>query len=505
MKTTLPSIENIEINQSTAAVTPGQLERLPQVLLLVAKGRGRKLPPETPLADTIDERLRRIGQREKPSSLTLELANRAGTRVVVGFVDADAEAFGRQAALRTLLAESRRVPTTQLAVAFAGLGDATPGWADAAVVAASAESFNLATFKSKPKSATSLRKLALLGLPRRMDFARSQAASAGNNLARWLSALPGNALTPAIYRRHIARLARTERWRVETIGHGALRRKGCGAFLAVVQGSSETDAAIVRLRYRPPKGTKVRGHIALVGKGICYDTGGVNLKPARYMFGMHEDMSGSATALGTLLALSRLEAPFAVDCWLALAQNHIGPAAYKPNDVITACDGTTIEIVHTDAEGRMVLADTLALVARTKPDLCIDYATLTGACVAALGTRYSGVFTNRSALNPLLIECGRASGERVWPFPQDEDYDKAIESTVADVRQCTLDNDADHILAARFLSRFIGKDIPWVHMDLAATPAKGGLGAIPTASTGFGVRFTVEALLDSGILAACKR
>lgn len=505
MKTTLPSIENLEINQSTAAVTPARLDRVPRILLLVAKGSGKKLPPETPFVDTIGERLRRLGQRDKPSSLTLELGNRASTRVTVGFVDADAEAFGRHTAARSLLMEAQRVPGAQLAVAFAGLGDATLGWADAVIVAASAMSFELAEFKSKPTRRVQLKKLALLGMPKRLDVSRSLAAAAGNNLARWLSALPGNALTPAIYRRHVARLARAEGWRVETMDHRALRRKGCGAFLAVVQGSAETDAAIVRLRYRPPQRTRVRGHIALVGKGICYDTGGVNLKPARYMFGMHEDMSGSATALGTLLALSRLRAPFEVDCWLALAQNHIGPSAYKPNDVITACDGTTIEVVHTDAEGRMVLADTLALVARTKPDLCIDYATLTGACVGALGTRYSGVFTNRSALNPLLIECGRASGERVWPFPQDEDYDKAIESKVADIRQCTLDNDADHILAARFLSRFIGKDTPWVHMDLAATPTKGGLGAIPTDSTGFGVRFTVEALLDSGILAACKR
>src|SRR5690606_17294716 len=114
---------------------------------------------------------------------------------------------------------------------------------------------------------------------------------------------------------------------------------------------------------------------------LCYDTGGVNVKPARYMFGMHEDMLGSSVALGTLLALTELDAPFAVDCWLALAQNHIGPDAYKPNDVVTACDGTSIEVVHTDAEGRMVLADTLALVRKSKPDLAIDFATLTGSCV----------------------------------------------------------------------------------------------------------------------------
>ena len=143
----------------------------------------------------------------------------------------------------------------------------------------------------------------------------------------------------------------------------------------------------------------------------------------------------------------------------------------------------------------MVLADTLALVAKTKPALVIDYATLTGSCVGALGTRYSGVFTNRDALHAPLVAAGKASGERVWPFPLDADYDKALDSEVADIKQCSLDNDADHILASRFLGRFVGDATPWVHVDLSAGVAKGGLGAIASDCTGFGVRFTLEALL----------
>jgi leucyl aminopeptidase len=204
-------------------------------------------------------------------------------------------------------------------------------------------------------------------------------------------------------------------------------------------------------------------------------------------------------ALGTLLALSRLKAPFAVDCWLALAQNHIGPHAYKQNDVVTACDGTTIEVVHTDAEGRMVLADTLALASRAKPHLIIDYATLTGTCVYALGTRYSGAFTNREALIAEVIAAGRESGERVWPFPLDEDYDEALQSTIADIKQCTLEGEADHILGARFLRRFVA-DRPWLHIDLSAGNSKGGLAHIPTEVTGFGVRFTLGLLLDRKIM-----
>src|SRR5690606_34204918 len=132
---------------------------------------------------------------------------------------------------------------------------------------------------------------------------------------------------------------------------------------------------------------------------------------------------GSAVAVGTLLALSALKVPFDIDCWLAISENEIGARAYRPQEVVRAANGTTIQVSHSDAEGRMALADTLALAARDKPELIIDYATLTGACIMALTERYSGVFTNRPTLHPVLLEAGAASGERVWPFPMDADFD----------------------------------------------------------------------------------
>ena len=147
----------------------------------------------------------------------------------------------------------------------------------------------------------------------------------------------------------------------------------------------------------------------------------------------------------------------------------------------------------------MVLADTLALASRAKPHLIIDYATLTGACVYALGTRYSGAFTNREALIAEVIAAGRESGERVWPFPLDEDYEEALQSTIADIKQCTLEGEADHILGARFLKRFVA-DRPWLHIDLSAGNNKGGLAHIPSDVTGFGVRFTLNLLLDRKIM-----
>ncbi len=494
MNTTLPTLEKIAIKQSTAALTNRRIDALSQLLLIVPKTKHARVSDSVPYADALNARLVRGGWSKTPAHAVVELPNERGTRVVIGFVAKDSDAFARQATARKLVAAARVEKATALNVLIEGVDDAA-AWAEAVVLAAGAAAFDLAHFKKEKSPRKPLKQIEFLGLPSRHDFASTLAAVHGNNLARWLSALPPNALTPRVYRRFIAQLAKQFGWQVETTDQAALAKKGCGAFLAVVQGSPDKDAALVRLKYRPKKAAKLT--LALVGKGLCYDTGGVNLKPARYMFGMHEDMLGSSVALGTLLALTELDAPFAIDCWLALAQNHIGPESYKPNDVVTACDGTSIEVVHTDAEGRMVLADTLALVRKSKPDLAIDFATLTGSCVAALGTRYSGVFTNDEALHAPLIAAGKTSGERVWPFPQDADYDKALDSDVADIKQCCLENDADHILAARFLSRFIGKDVPWVHVDLSAGNTKGGLGAVPTESTGFGVRFTLEAVLGA--------
>jgi leucyl aminopeptidase len=232
-----------------------------------------------------------------------------------------------------------------------------------------------------------------------------------------------------------------------------------------------------------------------VGKGILFDTGGTNLKPHRAMLDMHIDMSGSAVALATLLALAELRAPISADAWLAITENRIGPTAFKPQDVVTASNGVTIQVIHTDAEGRMVLADTLALAAKTQPRLMIDYATLTGTMVYALTERMSGVITNTPSLEPKLLQAGRSSGERVWTFPFDEDYDSDLESKVADVVQCALESKGDHILAARFLSRFVPKETPWVHMDLSSVSRSGGLGHISTDITGFGVRYTLDLLL----------
>ncbi len=492
MEPVLPALENIKLDQHTGMPGASRIDALDALFIVLPK-EGAALPRSFPHAAALDARIRSAHERAGVPALRAELGNRRHTRVYVAFTGPESATFDALGLARKMIGAGAPDEGAKAGVFVHGFdAAATSRLLEAFAAAAMAHAFRLPTFKAKAKP-VALRSLSLLGHGTKLDLGATRATAAGNNLARWLSFLPPNHLTPALYRKHVARLAKAHGWEMEFLDEKTLVKKGAGAFLAVAQGSATRDAGMLHLRYRPKKSASgARPKLALVGKGICFDTGGTNLKSAKGMFGMHEDMQGSAVALGTFLALSMQKVNYPVDCWLALAQNHIGPKAYKQNDVVRALDGTTIEIVHTDAEGRMVLADTLAMASRSRPGLIMDFATLTGACIYSLSSRYSGVFSNRDELLPSLIEAGRASGERVWPFPTDADFDEPLESDVADIKQCTVDSEADHILAARFLGRFVAKDSRWVHVDLAASSHKGGLAHIPTETTGFGVRFSVE-------------
>jgi leucyl aminopeptidase len=344
----------------------------------------------------------------------------------------------------------------------------------------------------KPQPATS-RIHMLNDLPDAVHvIARAQSLGQANNLVRTLTDLPANILNPGTYRDLALEIARNSGLKAEFTGTRELARLGAGAFLAVTRAESSPESGILKIDYQPAR--KVRGAagpgpLALVGKGLCFDTGGYNIKTGAGMNGMHRDMSGSAVALALITHFARLKAPFPVSAHLALAENLISPTAYKANEIVTACDGTTIEVVDTDAEGRMVLSDTLALVRREKPALCLDFATLTGAAIRALDTRMGAVFTPRAELAELALRCGRASGERVWTFPLEDDYAEQLKSEVADILQCSHGTNSDHIYAATFLGRFIGEETPWLHLDLSAAKNKGGLGLITSTTTGFGVRW----------------
>jgi leucyl aminopeptidase len=432
------------------------------------------------------------------------LVNRRHTLAVLGYLDRDASAFERLALAGRMLKEAAAREPEVLGLAAGGAAGSARAALEALLAAALAQAFQLPSWRAPARAARTLRRIVLAGAAD-IDLRYAATAARGTNLARWLTALPPNILDARGYARAIARLARTHGLTLRWLDERALRRAGANAFLAVAAGNAERGAGIAHLRYRPVRARRsARPDVALIGKGILFDTGGVNLKTHRSMLDMHTDMAGSAVALATLLALAQLRAPLAADAWLAITENRIGPHAYRPQEVVRAANGVTIQVIHTDAEGRMVLADTLALAARTRPRLMIDFATLTGACLHALTERMSGVFSNRPALAARLVEAGRASGERVWNFPFEADYDSELESKVADIVQCAPDGKGDHILATRFLARFVPEQIPWAHVDLSAATRSGGLAHVNSDVTGFGVRFALELLLRQQVLQSLR-
>ena len=489
---------DFKVTQQQQTPTKAQVDKHGNWIVLFPAGASGKT---FPYGELLLQRRKKLNKEKADTApLVTDLPNAEGGHVAYACIDPDMASFALLTLARKLVAAHKPYRPAAIAAAVAGF---TPRQkqrlAEALVAAAAAAAAELPAYKKMKDDEKALKEILIYGVKAADGFRRSLAEAEGNALARYLSMLPPNKLTPADYLKKVRVLARDYGWKLDFYGINELKKKHAGAFLAVAQGSPTADAGILRLRYLPGKAAR-KPRVALVGKGICYDTGGTNLKPAKHMFGMHEDMQGSAVALGTLLALTKLRVRYPVECWLALAMNHIGPKAYKQNDVVTAADGTAIEVVHTDAEGRMVLADTLILASENKPGLIIDYATLTGACVYSLGTAYSGVFTNREAYITTLVKAGQDSGERVWPFPFDRDYDKALESDIADVKQCAAEGNADHILAARFLQRFVKNDIPWIHVDLSSSSCRGGLAHVPTDTTGFGVRYTLNLLLDKKII-----
>ena len=500
MHALMPESREIRITQKPGRVTADAISAVDQLLLILPKRPSAAVWRRIPQGNKLQALMRKKPAGDVPA-LESRLSNKRQTWVVAGNIATDADTFEQLTLARKLVSAATREKPGCLGIYVVGFDTATQETLiQASCAAALAAGFSLPQFKDKP-APSRVRSIRILGAEQRIDVSRTVAEAHGNNLARWLTALPPNKLDAVNYGDMVKSLAKERGWGFKQYKTRELEKLGAGAFLAVAQGNDNDSASIVRLRYRPGA-ANAAPELALVGKGIIFDTGGTNLKPFASMLDMHGDMQGSAVALGTFLAIAELELPMAVDCWLAITENRTGPNAYKSQDVITAANGKTIQTIHTDAEGRMALADTLVFASREKPKLIIDYATLTGAVINALTTRYSGVFTNRSDWHPRLKRNGRHSGERVWPFPIGKEFLADIKSDVADIQQCAVNPTADHILAGSFLAEFVEHDTPWIHMDLAASNHKGGLGHIPSEVTGFGVRYTVSLILDDQILQA---
>jgi leucyl aminopeptidase len=281
---------------------------------------------------------------------------------------------------------------------------------------------------------------------------------------------------------------------VEVLDERALRRLGMGALLGVAQGSVR-GARVVIMRWNG--GGRGEPPVAFIGKGVCFDTGGISIKPAQSMEEMKGDMAGAACVVGLMHALATRKARANVVGAIGLVENMPDANAQRPGDIVTSMSGQTIEIINTDAEGRLVLADVLHYVdKRFKPQLMIDLATLTGAIIVALGNEYAGMFTNDDALASRLAAAAEETGERVWRMPLAAEYDKLIDSKFADVKNSAGRN-AGAITGAQFLQRFVGKT-PWAHLDIAGT----GFSAPPTDlnrswASGWGVRLLDRFVADS--------
>ena len=504
MAQVLPPEIDVEIRARPYTESESSLARCDAAVFVLGANEPEKQLAALPHADLWRALYRAAKRVDDKRVLTARLPNKRHTLVSVAIAPADSTAFSRLSLAARITREILQPGVGLLRVYARGMDEVIARqWQEAIASAVLAAAAPMPQRKSKPEPECSLRRLEISG-PGSFPVARLLAIAQGNHLARWLATLPPNELDCTAYRRALKALAKREGWQYRFYDEAELRRLGAGAFLAVTRANAHRGAGIVRLTFRPAQ-PKHEAKLALVGKGICFDTGGINLKPHKSMYRMHGDMQGSAVAAGTLLTLSRCDVPFRIDCWLALTENEIGPGAYRPQEVVRACNGVTIQVVHSDAEGRMVLADTLALASREKPTFLLDFATLTGTCVAALTERYSGAFTNRPELHDSLQAAGRDSGERVWCFPMDEDFDQDLESPIADVLQCALEGSGDHILAARFLGRFVQAGVPWVHIDLAASERKGGLAHVPTDMTGFGVRYATHLLAGGELIKKLRK
>ncbi|KRE55653.1 leucyl aminopeptidase [Phycicoccus sp. Soil748] len=341
------------------------------------------------------------------------------------------------------------------------------------------------TTPSKPPASA----VTLVGAVDERAVLRAVARARATMLARNLAVVPSNTKNPAWMAAQARAIGRRTGLEVKVWSDRDLRAEGFGGLLAVGAGSV-TPPRLVQLSYAPQAATAATPHVVLVGKGITFDTGGLDIKPAEGMLAMKTDMSGSAVVLAVLAACRELDVPVRVTGLLALAENAVGGAAYRPSDVVTMYGGRTVEIGNTDAEGRMVMADALAYAdAHLDPDVLLDIATLTGAARVALGRTMAPVYATDGGLGEALVAAGRATGELLWPFPLVEDYRPSLDSPVADVNHIAgTPVGAGSITAALFLREFVGER-RWAHLDIAGVGRSDvDRGLLTKGGTGFGAR-----------------
>ncbi len=330
----------------------------------------------------------------------------------------------------------------------------------------------------------------------RAGVAAGAAVASAVTFARDLVNTPGGTLTAPEFADRAASRATEAGLTAEVLDLAAIKEERLGGLVAVNQGSA-IEPRLVKLSYEPEGADDDTPTIALVGKGITFDSGGLSLKPAASMMDMKDDMGGAAAVIGAMSALPALGVDVRVVSFTPMTDNMVSGQAQRPGDVYTARNGTTVEVLNTDAEGRLVLGEALVLASEEEPAAIVDLATLTGACLVALGDRIAGLMSNDDAFRAQVADAAAAAGERVWPLPLPEDYRARLDSQVADIKNITSQPFGGTLTAGLFLRDFVGEGIPWAHLDIAGPAylsepdgeqSKGG--------TGFGVR-TLLALLEA--------
>jgi leucyl aminopeptidase len=491
---------------STAAA-PGL--RADAIVIGVAKGA--KGPVVASGAEAVDqaydgrlagvlETLGASGAEGEVTKLPAPAGFKAPLVVAVGLgAEPDKDAGYDGEALRKAAGAAARALAGSKKAAFAlPVADAADAGAIAEGVLLGAYSFD--AYKEAPKDAEAkngkapLGEAALLGgKPRDAAFkaavARATAVAEELNRARDLINTPPNDLTPEAFAAVAQAAAKEHGIKVQILDDKALTKGGYGGILGVGGGSAATPR-LVKLSYTHAKAEK---HLAFVGKGITYDSGGISLKPAGHNETMKCDMSGAAAVFAAVVTAARLQLEVNVTGWLALAENMPSGSAVRPGDVLRMYSGKTVEVLNTDAEGRLVLADALWAASEEKPDAIVDVATLTGAMVLALGSRTFGIMANDDAFRTAVLEAAEEVGEPAWPMPLPEHLRKGMDSQVADISNMG-ERMGGGLVAGLFLREFVGEGITWAHLDIAgpAFNEGGPFGYTPKGGTGSGVRTLVR-------------
>jgi leucyl aminopeptidase len=374
---------------------------------------------------------------------------------------------------------SGEVPPRRIALALPARDETE---AEAVALGALLGAYTFRRYRSEPAGQVTLTLLAD-GSHAAGAVRRAEALASAVSLARDLVNTGPSDLVPATFAERAGQIAAEAGLGITVLDEQALAEGGFGGILGVGQGSAHPPR-LVRLEYAPPRASQV---LVLAGKGITFDSGGLSLKPAKAMETMKSDMSGAAAVLAALQAIAALGLAVRVIGYLPLAENMPSGTAQRPSDVLTIYGGTTVEVLNTDAEGRLVLADALARAAADSPNVLVDVATLTGAQVVALGTRVGGVMANDDALRDAVVDAARRAGEAMWPMPLPDDLRKGLESSVADLTNVAPDRNGGMLVAGLFLREFVPLGVRWAHLDIAGPAfndgpahgytAKGGTGA----------------------------